>query len=148
MKDQFLHTVISVIDTQFEIHYLEKKYDVDLTHWTCSCRKWQLSGIPCAHTIAVINHIHLDPTMYSLKYFTVEYFKRAFETPFVPVPDDIELIGIYNQTVLPPRTTRFHNRPKKQRRISETEDPITRPLKCKRYSAEGHNRRTYREPIE
>ncbi|ERM99645.1 hypothetical protein AMTR_s00088p00180620, partial [Amborella trichopoda] len=74
MKARFLYTVISVMDTQFEIHYLGKKYAVDLTHWTCSCRKWQLSGIPCVHVIATINHIYLDPTVYCLKYFTVEYF--------------------------------------------------------------------------
>ncbi|ERN17905.1 hypothetical protein AMTR_s00047p00228080 [Amborella trichopoda] len=39
MKTRFLHTVISAMDTQFEIHYLGKKYAVDLTRWTCSCRK-------------------------------------------------------------------------------------------------------------
>ncbi|ERN01960.1 uncharacterized protein LOC18430058 [Amborella trichopoda] len=147
MTARFLHKVIFTMDTFFEIHYLGKKYAVNLMQWTCICRKWQLSGISCAHAIAAINHMHMDPTLYCLKYFTVEYFRRAFETPFAPVPDDIELTGIYNRTVLPPRTTRFPGRLKKQRRISETEHPITRPLKCKRCDAEGHNRRTCKEPI-
>ncbi|XP_006849479.2 uncharacterized protein LOC18439247 [Amborella trichopoda] len=114
MKARFLHKVISVMDMLFEIHYLGKKYVVDLMQWTCSCRKWQLSGSPCAHAIAAINHMHMDPTVYCLKYFTVEYFKRAFETPFAPILDDIKLTGIYNRTVLPPRTTRLPSRPKKQ----------------------------------
>ncbi|ERN05032.1 hypothetical protein AMTR_s00053p00054600 [Amborella trichopoda] len=148
MKVRFLHTVISAIDTQLEIHYLGKKYDVDLTHWRCSCRKWQLSGILCTHTIAAINHMHLDSTAYCLKYFTVETFKRAFQTPFGPIPYDIELTDIFNRTVLPPRTTRVPGRSKKQRKRSEIEQPITRPMKWKRYDAVGHNKRTYREPME
>ncbi|ERN02403.1 hypothetical protein AMTR_s00096p00114660 [Amborella trichopoda] len=102
------------LDTQFKIHYLEKKYAVDLTHWTCSCIKLQLNGIPCVHAIAAINHMHLDLPVYCSKYFTVEYFRRAFETPFAPVPDDIELTGIYNRTLLPPKTTHLPDRPKKQ----------------------------------
>ncbi|ERM95687.1 hypothetical protein AMTR_s00023p00214690 [Amborella trichopoda] len=89
------------------------------------------SGIPCAHAIAAINHMHMNPTVYCLQYFTVAYFRRAFETPFAPVPDDIEWTGIYNWTVLQPRTTRLLGRPKKQRRISEAKHLITRPLKCK-----------------
>ncbi|ERM99363.1 hypothetical protein AMTR_s00108p00146880 [Amborella trichopoda] len=96
-----------------------------------NCRKWQLNGILCTHAIAAINHMHLDPTVYCLKFFTAEYFKRAFETPFTPVLNDIELTGIYNRTVLLPRTTNLPGRPKNQRRISEMEHPITRPLKCK-----------------
>ncbi|XP_011627093.1 uncharacterized protein LOC105421421 [Amborella trichopoda] len=97
MKAQFFHTVISTMDTQFEIHYLGKKHAVDLTHWTCSCRKWQLSGILCAHVNAAINHMYLDPTVYCLRYFTVEYFKRAFEAPFAPVPDVLELTDVVQQ---------------------------------------------------
>ncbi|ERM97929.1 hypothetical protein AMTR_s05591p00003960 [Amborella trichopoda] len=140
--------VIFAMDMQLEIHYLGKKYAIDLKHWTCNCRKWQFNGIPFAHVIAAINHMHLDPAVYCLKYFTVEYFKKAFKTPFAPVPDDIEFTSIYNRIVLPSRTTHLPGRPKKQRRISKTKHLITRPLKYKRCGAEGHNRRTCREPIE
>ncbi|ERM94675.1 hypothetical protein AMTR_s00011p00223810 [Amborella trichopoda] len=132
MKAKFFHTVISTMDTQFEIHHLEKKYAIDLTHRTCSCRKWQLSALPCGHVIVAINHWHLDPTAYCLQYFTVEYFKMAFQTPFVHVPDDIELTGMLNQTMLSLRTTRLLGKLKKQQKVSKTERPITRPLKCKR----------------
>ncbi|ERN01706.1 hypothetical protein AMTR_s00090p00174240 [Amborella trichopoda] len=101
------------MDACFDIHYLGKKYAVDLMQWTCSCRKWKLSGISCAHAIAAINHMHMDPTVYCLKYFTVKYFRMAFETPFTPVSDDIELTCIYNRTVLPLKTTRLPGSPKK-----------------------------------
>jgi hypothetical protein len=39
----------------FEVQEKEdKKYVVNLTLGTCSCRYWQLSGLPCAHAISCI----------------------------------------------------------------------------------------------
>ncbi|ERN05305.1 hypothetical protein AMTR_s00007p00156040 [Amborella trichopoda] len=87
-------------------------------------------------------------TRFEEKSELVEYFRRAFETPFAPVPDDIELTNIYNQTVLPPRTTRLLGRPKTQRRIYRTKHSITRHFKCKQCGAERHNKGTCKEPIE
>ncbi|KAJ1418716.1 Zinc finger, PMZ-type [Sesbania bispinosa] len=26
---------------------------VDIDHWDCSCKGWQLTGLPCCHAIAV-----------------------------------------------------------------------------------------------
>ncbi|ERN19545.1 hypothetical protein AMTR_s00062p00072320 [Amborella trichopoda] len=112
----------------------------------CNCKKWQLSGIPCTHANAAFNHIHLVPTVYRLQYFTVKTFKRSFQTLFGPDLDDIELTGMFNHTVLPPRTTRLPSRLKKQQKRSETEPPITWPMKCKRRGIVGHNGGR-REPI-
>ncbi|ERN20390.1 hypothetical protein AMTR_s00068p00058140 [Amborella trichopoda] len=116
------------MDSQFEIHYLGKKCVVDLRHWTCNCKKWQLSGISCGHAIVAINHMNLDPIAYCLQYFTVEYFKKALSLGHVL--EDIELTGMFNWIVFPPRTTRLPDKPKKHRKLSETEQPITKPLKC------------------
>ncbi|KAL4347116.1 hypothetical protein GQ457_17G003410 [Hibiscus cannabinus] len=30
------------------------QHSVNIQEWTCSCRKWQLTGIPCIHAISVI----------------------------------------------------------------------------------------------
>ncbi|ERN13538.1 hypothetical protein AMTR_s00041p00231650 [Amborella trichopoda] len=112
MKARFLYKVIFAMNTLLKIHYLGKKYVVNLMQWICSCRKWQLRGTLYAHAIAAINHMDMDHTMYYLKYFTVEYFRRAFETLFAPASDDNELTGIYNRTVLPPWTIHLPGMPK------------------------------------
>ncbi|RYR34948.1 hypothetical protein Ahy_A10g050009 [Arachis hypogaea] len=36
------------------------KFAINLSAHECSCRKWQLSGIPCTHTISCINFKGLD----------------------------------------------------------------------------------------
>ncbi|GJZ71931.1 mutator type transposase [Tanacetum coccineum] len=35
--------------------YLQEQYVVNLNQRTCSCRKWEISGIPCKHAIAAIH---------------------------------------------------------------------------------------------
>lgn len=34
---------------------MQYRFKVDLTNWTCSCRYWQLSSLPCAHVVCVIH---------------------------------------------------------------------------------------------
>jgi hypothetical protein len=33
-----------------------KLFRIDLEHHTCDCGRWQASGIPCAHALAIIRH--------------------------------------------------------------------------------------------
>ncbi|XP_062080238.1 uncharacterized protein LOC133784994 [Humulus lupulus] len=42
-------------------------YSVDLKTWVCSCRKWELTGIPCSHAVAAIWHNKQDPELYAKK---------------------------------------------------------------------------------
>ncbi|GKD72150.1 transposase, MuDR, MULE transposase domain protein [Tanacetum coccineum] len=37
----------------YQVDDRRRVHQVDLTFRTCTCRKWQLSGIPCGHVIAV-----------------------------------------------------------------------------------------------
>lgn len=36
-------------------------FRVDELNRTCTCRQWQLSGIPCEHLFAVVYHLHKNP---------------------------------------------------------------------------------------
>nr|GEY05181.1 pentatricopeptide repeat-containing protein [Tanacetum cinerariifolium] len=54
-KDQhrFWH-VIPTGENLFQVRNGSQAFRVDEEHRTCTCRLWQLSGLPCAHAIAVI----------------------------------------------------------------------------------------------
>jgi hypothetical protein len=39
-------------------------YVVNLQDRTCACRKWDLSGIPCAHAVACIYYNEANPDDY------------------------------------------------------------------------------------
>ncbi|GJT41784.1 transposase, MuDR, MULE transposase domain protein [Tanacetum coccineum] len=41
----------------YQVDDRRRVHQVDLTFRTCTCRKWQLSGIPCGHVIAVSRKI-------------------------------------------------------------------------------------------
>lgn len=37
------------------------QYEVDMKNRSCSCRKWQLTGIPCCHGCQAILSINAEP---------------------------------------------------------------------------------------
>jgi len=38
-----------------------RNYVVELHMRACSCRRWQLTGIPCSHAIACMRHDRIKP---------------------------------------------------------------------------------------
>lgn len=44
-------------DMTAEVDYLDKKEVFDIVLRTCTCRKWQLSGLPCRHACEVIGEM-------------------------------------------------------------------------------------------
>jgi hypothetical protein len=44
-------------------------YIVNLVQKTCTCRKWDLTGIPCCHAIACIWHNRKDPEAFVSSYY-------------------------------------------------------------------------------
>ncbi|KAK3120751.1 hypothetical protein QOZ80_9AG0693220 [Eleusine coracana subsp. coracana] len=49
-------TVLCSSETVFEVR-CNAIFVVNLENWECTCRRWQLSGIPCMHAIAVFNRL-------------------------------------------------------------------------------------------
>ena len=51
---------------------------VNLQERTCSCRKWDVTGIPCKHAIAFITFLREPLEKYVDTYYSVEKFKTAY----------------------------------------------------------------------
>lgn len=49
---------------QFEARYKNQAFSVDIGEKTCSCRAWQLSGIPCLHAVAALAHLNISAESY------------------------------------------------------------------------------------
>nr|GEX21653.1 agenet-like domain-containing protein [Tanacetum cinerariifolium]GEX88917.1 agenet-like domain-containing protein [Tanacetum cinerariifolium] len=45
---------------EFEIRKGDHNYGVNLQHKVCQCRMWELSGVPCVHTMAAYLHVGKD----------------------------------------------------------------------------------------
>ncbi|XP_040990219.1 uncharacterized protein LOC121237520 isoform X1 [Juglans microcarpa x Juglans regia] len=120
---------------------------VDIDHWDCSCKEWQLTGLPCCHAIAVFECIGRSPYDYCSRYFTVENYCLTYAESIHPVPNvDRPIEGESADaivTVTPPPTKRPPGRPKMKQ--AESIDIIKRQLQCSKCKGLGHNKKTCKD---
>nr|KAJ0202110.1 hypothetical protein LSAT_V11C600322530 [Lactuca sativa] len=63
---------------------LQGQHVVDVRNKTCTCRKWELIGIPCRHAIATLNEMSKDPEaeldiyQWVHKVYFLETWKKAY----------------------------------------------------------------------
>lgn len=120
---------------------------VDIDHWDCTCKGWQLTGLPCCHAIAVFECIGRNSYDYCSRYLTTESYRLTYAESIHPVPNiDRPLLSESNQeivTVTPPPTKRPPGRPKMKQ--AESADIIKRQLQCSKCKGLGHNKKTCKD---
>ncbi|XP_057426629.1 uncharacterized protein LOC130720062 isoform X2 [Lotus japonicus] len=119
---------------------------VDIDRWECSCKTWQLTGVPCCHAIAVIVGIGQCVYDYCSRYCTTEsyrltYSERVNPIPIMAVPESKDSQPVV--TVTPPFTRRPPGRPATKRYVSQ--NIVKRELHCSRCKGLGHNKSTCKE---
>ncbi|ERN11030.1 hypothetical protein AMTR_s00024p00070750 [Amborella trichopoda] len=123
--------------TQFEV--LSDQVDVvNLECRECTCRRWQLSGLPCSHALVAINSKQETISDYCSHYFHVETYRNTFMETIHPVPDRTPMPEVQDFEVNPPRIRRPSGRPKK--RGIKTGNNEVRPIHCRKCGGLGHNR--------
>ncbi|KAM7260055.1 hypothetical protein ACFE04_015796 [Oxalis oulophora] len=140
------HQVLHLQDNLFEVSG-ETAETVHLDRWDCSCKGWQLTGLPCSHAIAVILYDSRDPYDFCAPYFTTESYRLTYAESIHPVPNvDKQLQGVSNEVavvVTPPPTKRPPGRPKAKQ--AEALDLFKRQLQCSKCKGLGHNKKTCKE---
>ncbi|KAL0288743.1 UNVERIFIED_CONTAM: hypothetical protein Sangu_2643300 [Sesamum angustifolium] len=152
---------IKSTDVHYEINCFDgSRCIVDLEKHTCSCRKWDISGIPCKHAISAINCQMLDPLDFVHPCYSVETYLRVYQHCIYPINGPEK----WNQTggvpLLPPNLGRGVGRPPRARRMEHDEarnkqkkntfygkskqlkmrrQQVT--LHCKHCGEEGHNKK-------
>ncbi|GJW35290.1 transposase, MuDR, plant [Tanacetum coccineum] len=130
--------VIASGQTSFEVRNGYEGFKVNERARTCTCRGWQLSGIPCVHGIAAIYFLHKDPKNYVSQCLMR---KRKFM-----------ILGLDNQTQnlkrclmittyqkpLPPIKRRMPGRPPHKRKRDAMEDDGGNRTRISRKGQIGH----------
>ena len=126
-----------------------RQHTVDLANNSCTCRKWQLSGIPCGHVIAVARVLgYSDCNHLVYDWFKKTTLQDTYQGLVYPVGEMSSWEfprGL--QVVKPPRmVVRQSGRPKNKDRVrSQGEEPT--PARCTRCQSIGHRRTACREPF-
>ena len=114
---------------------------VSLRDRKCSCRKWEVHGLPCKHACAAIMQTNTSVHSYVDDYFTVEAYRRSYAESIYPIPDsDKPCDDNRDLQIRPPITKKRPDRPRRRR--IESQGVEVRDLHCSRCHEAGHNRRS------
>lgn len=126
-----------------------RQHTVNLEYFSCTCCKWQLSGLPCGHAIAVARFLgYSDCNHLAFDWFKKTKLQGTYQELVYPI-GDMSSWELPNglQVVKPPAmVVRQSGRPKNKNRVrSQGEEP--NPVRCSRCQSIGHRRTACREPF-
>lgn len=100
-----------------------EQHQVDVRARTCSCRKWDLTGIPCRHGICAIWHCNGkgDVDHFVDECYTVDTYLKTYVGNIHPMAGPDEWPESTRDPPLPPLPTAKAGRPRKLRKKSTGE---------------------------
>ncbi|KAL4302105.1 hypothetical protein GQ457_10G017080 [Hibiscus cannabinus] len=132
-----------------------EQHVVNIQNYTCTCRRWDLTGIPCNHAISIINCNNMnvvssvDPCY---KKDTQLSIYGHYISPIRGVNQWTKVEGM--EPILPPVLRRPVGIPNKKRRLERDEVPTTgkvskrgSKMTCTKCGKTGHNIRTCKGKI-
>ncbi|WVZ74436.1 LOW QUALITY PROTEIN: hypothetical protein U9M48_022615 [Paspalum notatum var. saurae] len=126
------------------------RHSVDLDNRTCTCNKWQITGLPCTHALSFINSLrNRSVEDYVDDYYSVAKFKKVYEGVVMPMTDRTQWPRVdMGFKLWPPLLKRSAGRPR-TRRIMGVEEggKIKKQMKCKRCGQFGHMMKTCNETV-
>ncbi|XP_057775377.1 uncharacterized protein LOC130994346 [Salvia miltiorrhiza] len=103
----------------FQVHYEGDTFVVHVKTGNngqngCSCREWDLTGIPCKHAVSAIKYMNRDPLNYVAECFYVSTYLIGYEHGIKPIHGKKMWPQIGGDVVRPPPKTKMPGRPKKK----------------------------------
>ncbi|KAH6774751.1 hypothetical protein C2S51_013155 [Perilla frutescens var. frutescens] len=134
----------------YEIEDREGRQKVFLDKLICSCRSWELTGIPCAHAICAFKHAKRDPMQFISLWYHKRAYMAAYEVPILPMEGKLIQSSDKSTQVEPPHAIKLTGRPRSKRikGANETRKGNTRgkmskkglAIKCSICKIGGHNK--------
>ena len=126
------------------------RHTVDLKERICTCRRWQVTGLPCTHALCIITSFRgYNIEDYVHEYYYVAKFKKAYEKSVKPMTDRKQWPKMDPGFKLwPPILKRAAGRPRERRYKSVAEGGTgKRSTRCKRCRQLGHMEKTCNEYV-
>ncbi|XP_078439857.1 uncharacterized protein LOC144710066 [Wolffia australiana] len=96
----------------------ETGYMVDLHAHHCICRYWDITGIPCPHSIACIHFIRADPANYVNEWLKMDSYQLAYTYGIPPMNGKNMWGGNAGSYLFPPLAKKQPGRLKHRRRTN------------------------------
>ncbi|XP_075520701.1 uncharacterized protein LOC142553992 isoform X2 [Primulina tabacum] len=150
-KEAAVFSPLMADETHFHITGLHQQHSVDLCRMTCSCRKWDLTGIPCAHAVCAIWCKQENPEAYVHRFYSVLKYKQCYSRSIMPINGPALWPECQLTPPLPPIYKEKVGRPAKLKRRQTNEVPasrhsklkgVKRNNKCRTCGGFGHNQRS------
>ncbi|KAL8523084.1 hypothetical protein ACS0TY_013159 [Phlomoides rotata] len=153
------YQVLRANEAEFEVISLEGTNVVDIRNRSCSCRGWQVHGVPCSHAVSALLSCRQNVHRFSESCFTVATYRKAYSQTIHPIPDRTlwhEMSGVAEGeddsmeevVVNPPKSLRPPPaQPRKRRAQSGERSGTKRVVHCSRCYQIGHFRTTCATPI-
>ncbi|KAK8659316.1 hypothetical protein V6N13_029522 [Hibiscus sabdariffa] len=129
----------------------EDQHAVDLEIQSCSCRKWDLTGIPCIHVVSVIMKMGARVENFVSPFYTKETQLKIYSHMIKPIRGPKQWAHyMTDEPILSLVTRRPVGRPQKKRR-KEPDEPVTKigrirkigaQMTCSKCGNRGHNKRS------
>ncbi|VVA41710.1 PREDICTED: transposon, partial [Prunus dulcis] len=146
-------------------HMYGGEFVVDLRARTCSCRRWDLCGIPCGHAISAIFQRDESPIDYVDECYKPATYMKSYGPMIYPIPSMDQWAKSGHPPIHPPTVRVQPGRPKKTRSKEPAEIVVPPPppphpmppnyvqprdklrrlfikITCRRCGQSGHNRAT------
>ncbi|KAG5615312.1 hypothetical protein H5410_015136 [Solanum commersonii] len=108
---------------QFGYEILDSHYRhiIDIRKKTCTCRTWQLRGIPCQHVVLAYQHSGQDPEDHVVHWYRKDTFMKAYNYFIQPIPKMKMWPHTSDIVIEPPEPMQMSDKPPKCRKNSKDE---------------------------
>ncbi|KAG5630057.1 hypothetical protein H5410_001774 [Solanum commersonii] len=134
-------------ERDFEIKHHGFTHTMDIISRSCSCRSWQLRGIPCPHGVTSLHCKELEPIHYVASCYSKETYLST-NAHFIQPMNNMKMWPTSNNPIVkPPKIKKLPGRPGKVRRKEADESKKTGKLSkrgaimtCSKCGTQGHNK--------
>lgn len=157
IADAPCYQVLRANEVEFEIVSTERTNIVDIQTRACSCHRWQLYGLPCAHAAAALISCGQNAQLFADHCFTVHSYRETYSQIIYPIPDKClwkelgdgtEGGGVsLDNAIRAPKIRRPPGRPKKKVLRVESLKRPKRVVQCGRCRMLGHSQKKCTLPV-
>lgn len=151
------YQVLRSDQVEFEVLSADRSDIVNIGTRCCSCRDWQLYGLPCSHAVAALISCRKDVYAFTERCFTAASYRETYAGAINPIEAKPRWVKTEEAAmtddddtrvfVRPPKIRRLPGRPEKKRICVEDINPGKHTVRCSLCNQTGHYKTTCKERL-